>query len=170
MSEQLLILGFAILIFCSRLPFLSAGYGNDPDAWQMANAARHIAAMGEYRASRLPGYPIPEMVYALIWSSGPFTFNGITAFLSAVGFIFFVLILRVIRSQNYILGGLALAFSPTIFINSTNAMDYIWGLTFILGSVYFVLIDRTLIAAILLGFAIGSRITSGAMLLPLSLL
>ncbi|MCB0037016.1 MAG: hypothetical protein KDE51_23460 [Anaerolineales bacterium] len=170
MSEKLSIIGLSILVFCSRLPFLNTGYGNDPDAWAIANAARHIATTGEYSASRLPGYPVPELLYALIWPSTPFILNAVTALLSAIGFIFFVLILRTVKSQNYMWGGLALAFSPVIFIHSTNAMDYIWGLTFILGSTYLVLRGNTLTAALFLGIAIGCRITSGAMLLPLLLL
>lgn len=173
MRERLLLLGVALFVFFSRLPFLDAGYGNDPDAWQMANVAQHLAHTGEYAASRLPGYPLPEFVYSLFSLVGlgkPIIFNSATALLSSVGFLLFSLILKICGSKDYVLGGLALAFTPVVFINSTNSMDYIWALTFILASTFFVLIDKTLIGAVFLGLAIGSRVTSGVMLLPLIIL
>lgn len=174
MQDKLLLLGGAVFVFCSQLPFLGAGYGNDPDAWQMVNVARQIARTGEYTASRLPGYPLPELVYSALYSlvgkESSFIFNGATALLSAAAFLSFSLILRRCRSEDYILGGLALAFTPAVFINSTNSMDYVWALTFILASTFFILSDKTLIGAIFLGFAIGSRLTSGVMILPLVLL
>ena len=68
------------------------------------------------------------------------------------------------------LAGFALAFTPQVYINSSNTTDYVWALAFILGSLYFVLLGRPLMAGILLGLAIGSRITSGAMLLRLGVL
>jgi len=160
----------ALIVLLSRLPFLNAGYGNDPDAWQMANAARSIATTGEYTASRLPGYPLPEIIYSLIGLHNPIFFNVITAALSAIAFSLFILILWQVHARHYLLAGLTLAFCPVIFINSTNAMDYVWALTFILASTYLVLTKRTLGAAMCLGLAIGCRITSGAMLLPLSLM
>jgi len=174
MHKRLLLLVVTFFVFCSRLPFLGAGYGNDPDAWQMANVARQIAETGEYTASRLPGYPLPELTYSalylLIGKENPFIFNCVTALMSASAFLIFSLILKKFRAKDYILGGLALVFTPVIFINSTNSMDYVWALTFILASTFFILSDKTLIGAVFLGFAIGSRITSGVMLLPLAFL
>lgn len=171
----MLLLGVTLLVFLSRYPFLNAGYGNDPDAWLIANVAQHLARTGEYTASRLPGYPLPEFVYSVYYLMGlgkPIILNGTTALLSSVGFLLFSLILKICGSKDkdYILGSLALAFTPIIFINSTNSMDYIWALTFILASTFFVLIDKILIGAAFPGLAIGSRVTSGAMLLPLIIL
>jgi len=48
-------------------------------------------------------------------------------------------------------------------------MDYVMALGFILGSTFFIVRNRPVIAGLMLGFAIGSRITSGAMVLPLAL-
>ncbi|MEZ4620229.1 MAG: hypothetical protein R2867_32630, partial [Caldilineaceae bacterium] len=56
-----------------------------------------------------------------------------------------------------------------IYINSTNTMDYIVALALVLGSTYFVVNYRPWPAGILLGLAVGCRITSGAMILPLTL-
>jgi hypothetical protein len=172
-KPTLLVCALTALVFLSRLPFLGAGYGNDPDAWSMANAAGHIARTGEYMASRLPGYPLPELTYALMTRLGlaePEFFNGMTALLSAVGSLLFVYILKAHGSRDAALGGLALAFTPVYFINSTNSMDYVWGLTLVLAGTACILRDQIPAAAVCLGLAIGCRLTSGAMLLPLSVL
>jgi hypothetical protein len=158
------------LIFLSRIPFLNAGYGDCPDAWRIANVARQIATTGQYSVSRFPGYPVPEYFYSLIPNQRPFAMNSVTALLSVVASTFFALSLRKLGSKDFLLGALALAFTPLVFINSTNSMDYVWALTFILGSLYFILAKHPLLAGILLGLAIGCRITSGAMLLPLVIL
>jgi hypothetical protein len=49
-------------------------------------------------------------------------------------------------------------------------MDYIWALFFILGSFYFALDDKLALAGIFLGLAIGCRITSAAMMIPIGLI
>jgi hypothetical protein len=57
-----------------------------------------------------------------------------------------------------------------VFVHSTDAMDYVWALAFILAALYFVVVRRPLAAGIALGLAIACRITSGAMLVPFGLL
>lgn len=38
----------AVVVLVSRLPFISTGFGVDPDAWRMVDAARHLCHTGEY--------------------------------------------------------------------------------------------------------------------------
>ena len=158
------------LVFLSRLPFLNLGYGTQPDAWRVALTARSIALTGEYSASRLPGYPVQEILCSLLWRGGPWALNGMTAIFSGIAVGFFLLSMKLLGSKDYIAGGLALAFVPIIYINSTMSLDNIWALAFILGALYFILVGRSVAAGFFLGFAIGCRITSGAMIIPLSLL
>jgi hypothetical protein len=171
LQKRALLMGIAALaVLASRLPFLTPGYGADPDGWLIIQAARSTAQTGQYHTSRFPCYPVPELFYVLINRAGPFACNLVTAALSAAAFLFFTLILRHYNCRDAILGGLALAFTPIVFINSTNTMDYMWAFCFLLGGMYFVLKERPLLAGIMLGLAIGSRITSGAMLLPFCLM
>lgn len=72
----------AVMVLASRLPFLGAGYGVNVDAWRVARAARNIALSGHYEASRLPGYPIQEIVSSWLWRGGPWALNGASAVLS----------------------------------------------------------------------------------------
>ncbi|MFH1420283.1 MAG: hypothetical protein ABII12_18575 [Planctomycetota bacterium] len=162
--------GVVVFAFLSRVPFLGAGYGNDPDAWGLAVAARHIAASGEYVASRLPGYPVQEFVCSLLYRGGPIALNTLTALLSAAAVGFFTCSVRRLGSGQYLWAGLALALTPVIFVNSTNSMDYVWALAFILAGHHCVLVRRPVFAGCLLGVAIGCRITSVGMALPLCIL
>ena len=168
--DLLVLVGVAVVVLASRLPFLDAGYGSDPDAWALARAARAMARTGTYTASRMPGFPVHEIACALLGPTRPVVLNAATAACSAFAVAAFVLILRAVGSPAPVLGGLALAFVPAVYVHSTNAMDYLWSLAFVLGALYLVLRRRALAAGVLLGLAIGCRITAGAMLLPLALL
>ena len=169
-KNTLVLLSLGIIVFLTRLLFLNAGYGLDSDAWRVAEAARRIATTGEYSVSRFPGYPLQELCYALFWKAGPLAFNGVTALFSALATVFFALSMKQLGSKNYIIGSLALAFVPVVYLNSTNSMDYLWAFSFIMASYYCVLKRRVLLGGVILGLAIGCRISSGAMLFPLSLL
>ena len=155
-----------VLILLSRLPFVNAGYGAEEDAWGMRLVTERIATTGNYEVSRLPGHPLQELTYALIWNRGPVAFNFLTVLLSTAGIFFFMLSLRKLQIKNYLLAGIALAFVPVFFINSTNALDYTWAFAFLMMSLYFIICDNIWIAGIFIGLAVGCRITSGAMLIP----
>jgi hypothetical protein len=162
--------GILVVTFLSRIPFLDAGYGRINDGWRVASAAREIATTGRYAASRFPPHPVQELVCSLFWRQGAVAFNAATAFMSALAVLFFALSMDRLRIAGILEASAALAFAPVIFVNSTSSLDYLWALAFILGSFYFVLDRKPILAGIFLGLAIGSRITSGAMLLPLLIL
>jgi hypothetical protein len=169
--EVLFIIAMCLAIFLTRLPWISAGYGAEPDVYRTINAARHIAQTGEYIASRLPGHPVHEYLIAITsGKTSPLVSNGLTAVFSCIAFLFFALILRQFRIRQYLLLASAFAFTPVVYVNSTNTMDYMFAIAFVLGSTYFVLVHRPAVAGICLGLAIGCRITAGAMLVPLALL
>ena len=162
----------AIVILLTRLPFIQNGYGSDSDAWRVANTARFIATTGEYTASRLPGYPLQELFYSLLWRWGgrAAAFNVTTALLSVLCFVFVSLYLVRLRSRDWLLASVTIALTPVIFIHSTDAMDYLWALAFVWGCFYFILKDWLWISGVCLGLAIGCRMTSGAMLIPAGLM
>jgi hypothetical protein len=169
-TEPRLFLTVAALVLLTRLPFLDAGYGAIRDAWRVASAARLIGTTHEYWASRLPPHPVHEIASAVIWRGGPVALNLATAIVSAVGIAFFALAARRLGYVNWLPMTAALAMTPQIYINSTSTTDYLWALTFILAGLYFALRRQSLAPGLLLGLAIGSRITSAAMLVPFSLI
>ena len=140
-KDILFFITVALLVFLTRLLFLSNSYGVDDDAWRIALAARGISVRQVYRSSRLPGYPVPEIIYSLVWQLGPKIMGGITAALSSLGSAFLYLTLRKLKVQDSLLIAFTFAVTPIIFINSTNTMDYLWSLSFMLGSLYYIYSD-----------------------------
>ena len=159
-----------LFLLLTRIPYLSNGYGDDPDGWCIINAAQRMAREGRYFGSRSPYYPVVEIAYAGIQWSGPFGCNLATAAMGTVAFLFFILILKQYRCSTPYLCGAAFAFIPIVYLNTTCPMDYMWALAFILAGMYCVLRQRSVWAGVCLGLAIGCRMTSGAMLLPLLVL
>ncbi len=164
-----LFLVVATVVLLSRLPFLGPGYGTDADAWRVALAARTIATTGRYAAARCPGNPVQEFVCSLLWRGGPLALDGATALMAALGAGFFTLIVRRLGGRDGVLAGAALASVPAFYAVSVQALDYTWALALALAAIYFALGGRSLVAGLLAGLAIGCRVTSGAWLVPLSL-
>lgn len=157
-------------VFLSRLPFLFAGYGLDGDSWAVAIAAENWLDTGYYEASRLPGYPVHELLARWGVSSGPFCLNLISAVFSAIAVFYFTLTLKALRFRAVYLAAVAFAAVPVFYIHSTTTIDYVIALGFIMMALYAVTRERMLLAGIAMGLAIGCRLTSGAMLIPLSIL
>ncbi len=160
----------ALTVFVTRLPFLNAGYGLDPDAWRVAKAARIIASERSYSVSRLPGYPIHEIVSALLWRGGPLALNAATAIMSGVAVAFFGLSICALGYRDHLAACAALAMTPVVFLGSVEAKDHLWELAFVMGSLYALLCGRSILSGVALGLAIGCRITSIGMLFPFLIL
>jgi hypothetical protein len=158
-----------VAVFLSRIAFLDNGYGLDPDAWRMVESSRTIAQTGSYTVSRFPGYPIPELILSLLAGARPFFLNGLTALHSALATAFMVLSLKRLGIRRALLPAAAFAFVPLVYINSTNSMDYLWAMSFLMAALYATVSGRPILAGVLVGLATGCRITSLAMLAPLSI-
>lgn len=160
----------AFILFCTRLPFLFFGYGSEEDAWALPLVAERIATSGHYEVSRLPGHPLQEIVYSLCWQGGAVAFNLLTALISTLGILFFYHFLKRMNVPHRLWICAALAFTPVVYINSTNAMDYTWALGFSLMALHFISKRNIFLAGGMLALATGCRITAGAMYLPLAFL
>jgi hypothetical protein len=177
LKPQIKILGLLVVALFSRLPFIFAGAGSDADAWRILLSGHSLATTGIYCASRLPGYPIPEIVASFFWifhtgAGGYWVVNLFTAMVSTLAVYFFYKILAACFPDrvNVNLGAsLALAFTPVFYIASTTTMDYVWAITGVLGAIYCALNNERAASAVLLALATGCRITSGLFLLPLIL-
>jgi len=155
-----------ILVLVSRFPFLSAGYGVEEDSWGIALATFHTKLTGIYEPSRFPGHPVQELIYSALWGYGPWLYNFLCAFFSAIATVFFALILQHLNFKHVFLAALAFAFVPVVYISSTYTIDFIWSEAFVLMSFYCLLRNRLIFTGMLLGLAVGCRITCGVMLLP----
>jgi hypothetical protein len=159
-----------LLVFVSRLPFLLPGFGSEEDAWGLYYIARKVALSGAYEVSRLPGHPLQEAVYILLWKQGAPAFNLLTALFATVATGFFMAALRKLKVPHAHIAGMAFAFIPVVYINSCNAMDYLWAMAFLMAAFYMAAGSRWWAAGLLIGLAAGCRITSLAMVVPLTFL
>lgn len=174
-------LALGVLVLATRLPFLGAGYGVEPDAWRVATAAREIAATGRYAASRLPGYPLHELGCGAIFRAfaafgaraGPFATNGASAIACAIAVALFADVLRRSGVRAWRGAAIALGFVPVVFVASVSAKDYCWALAFAMAAWNCATRAGTrwaLAAGVALGLAVGCRLTSGALAIPLGMI
>lgn len=155
-----------VLVIGSRLPFLDAGYGLDPDAWRVANTAKWISENGAYRASRLPGYPVQEIVSSFAWRGGPIALNSLSVIFAAVGCVALYLLLSKMKLQRSLLIAVTFAFTPVVYVASTVSLDYMWGFGFAMMALWQYLEKRPALSGIFMGLAIGCRLSYLLFLLP----
>lgn len=159
-----------LLVAVTRIPFLIAGYGTDPDAWRAANAATSLWQTGVYEPSRLPGSPLHEYITApLTAAGGPWLSNAATLIAALLALIVWNNIaLREARHPTLLV--VIVAFTPLFWKNSAVTMDYVWSLLFLLLAFGASLRQRALVAGVFLGIAAGFRpanaIAGAALLVP----
>jgi hypothetical protein len=163
-------LAFAFLILLTRIPFIFTGFGTDEDSWGVALTALHIHDTFLYEVSRFPGFPVHEIISAVFISGGAVALNLMTAIMSSLAVLFFVCALQQMHFRLPYLAGIAFAFTPAVFIHSTDTIDYMWAMTFMMWSFYLILQNKLLPSAIILALATGCRITSLSMLMPFCVL
>jgi len=155
----------AVLYVASRIAWLDLGYGTDPDAWRVAITADYLWDQHDYFPSRLPGYPLHELVTAGVTK---YTFglepwvlaNLSTVGISIVGVYLFAWLAKKLEVEHRGALTLAFAFAPLLWINSVMTMDYMWALTFLLAAYLALLYGAPNLAGLSLGIAAGFRLTS----------
>jgi len=160
-----------VLVFISRLPLLFLGYGSDGDGWRVALSASTLWNEGVYQPSRFPGFPIYEMLNApLVGLGSSLLSNSATMIVFIVAIVFFKKILErfEIPGQNILVW--TFAFMPILWKNSAVTVDYVWGLTFIIVSLFFLLENKIILSAVMLGIAVGTRLTHIIFLIPYCIL
>ena len=150
----------ALVVAAVTLPILWMGYGTDIDVGHVLDAARSIRD-GHYEPSRTPGVPVFEAVAAALDPiGGHLLLNLATALAAAVTV---VGVARLVRHWGHPNGDLiALAFlaSPVTIIASTSVGDFVWALAFFVSGALAHLRSRTVLAGVLFGLAIGSRLST----------
>ncbi|MBK5285109.1 MAG: hypothetical protein JJE25_06870 [Bacteroidia bacterium] len=168
LSKKNLIFAFVILL--TRIPFIFSGFGTDEDSWGIALTAININQLHQYEVSRFPGFPVHEIISALFISGGAVVLNLLTAIMSALAVLFFVCFLQEKHFRYPYLAGFVFAFTPVVFIHSTDTIDYMWATAFIMLSFWMMEKNKLIFSALMLGLATGCRITSLVMLMPFCVL
>lgn len=159
-----------LIVFLSRIPFLGPGYGDDADAWRVAEAARQMWATGAFHSSRVPGHPLGDLIMALFYPLGPYGAAGASAVAASIAAALVFLWLKDAGVRAPFAPALGLAFMPAYFISSTTSLDFVWAFAFMMASLLWATRSRPLAAGLMLALAIGCRNTSGALLVPLSII
>jgi hypothetical protein len=157
---------FAFLVLLTRVPFLFSGFGTDEDSWGVALTALNINQTLGYEVSRFPGFPVHEIVSAVFISGGAVVLNLLTAIMSALAVLFFVCALQEMHFRYPYLAGVAFAFTPVVFVHSTDTIDYMWAMAFLMLSFWLILKNKITASAIVLALAAGCRISSLVMVIP----
>jgi MFS family permease len=151
----------------TRLPFLWTGYGADGDDWLVAKSALRLWTTGVYHESRLPGYPLHEIVSApFVGMGGAPLSNAATLLATLAAIVVWSRIADRIGRHTKLLV-IAFAFAPVVWQHSAETIDYMWSLLFILASLLALLRQRVLFAGIALGIAAGFRPSNFAAIVPL---
>ncbi len=159
-TRPLAFAALAIVYVASRIPWIGIGYGADPDAWRVALSADHLLSDAEYLPSRLPGFPLEELVTVPLVRAGWVWTNLSTVFISLVGVYLFAKLLVELKLPARGILTPAFAFTPLLWINSVLTMDYMWSLAFILACYLALIRRRPLLAGVCIGLAIGFRLTA----------
>lgn len=155
-----------IVAIVPRLPFLALGYGLDPDAYENIMVAQQMAAGEGYSASRLPGYPVHEILLFISMAyKSPVAANLLSLIAFAAAAIGLHEILRRIEPSTALPFTAAFVAMPVGFAASVEAMDYFLSLSLVILSLLLLMRERTHASAATLGIATASRITNGAVLL-----
>lgn len=162
----------ALIFLISRIPFIALGFGaftdpTDQDVLAVVNSAYLLRYGHVYTISRFPGYPFYEIINSLLIGGGWVFTNIATAVVSFLSTVLFGKILNIFEIKNKALLLLTFAFIPVVWINSTITMDYMWALMFILLACLFAFTGKYKSAGISAGLAIGTRFTSGFMIIPI---
>ena len=164
-----------LCLYCAALIIFPKGFGLDADGWREILSGHKTIYEHIYEPSRFPGYPVLEFFTSLIWftkipSIIPGIFNVVSVIMSVLAIYFFASILDIIKKKNdrlQFLVVLTFGLNTLFFINSIVLMDYTWSLAFILGAIYFMLVDKYNTSALLLAVATGCRLTAGIMIVPI---
>jgi len=160
----------AVLFVVSRLPWVTLGFGSDPDAWRVAMSARYLLEHAAYLPSRLPGYPLHDIVTAaLLWGGWTLT-NISTVAIALAGVFCFAMLVKRLGLPAPGLLAVTFAFLPLLWFTSSETLDYSWALTFLLAAYLSLLHRRIALGGLLLGLACGCRVTYLAFALPMTLL
>jgi hypothetical protein len=158
------------VVLLSRLPFLFDGYGHEEDSYGLVVNAWEMHSTGHYVASRFPGHPLQEYFYLLIWDQPAWLWNSLSTAFSVVAVLAFHHSVKRAGMNHAMEAALMLAFTPVFFLAGTYTIDYAWSLAFVMLSFSALVCRKFVWCGILLGLAVGCRITSGVFIIPWALL
>jgi hypothetical protein len=155
-----------LMVTATRLPFIFDGFGVEEDSWGLVVNAHEMKESGEYRASRFPGHPLQEYAYRAVYNQPAWVWNLMSVAMSVAAVMFFHLALRKLKLNTAWPVTLMLAFTPVFFLAGTYTIDYAWTLAFVTGSFWLLCTRQFVWSGVLLGMAVGCRLTTAVFVIP----
>jgi hypothetical protein len=156
-------LRLALVAAVVSLPILWMGYGTDIDVANVLHTG-DLIRHGDYMPSRTPGVPVFEAIATVLDPVGGHLLLNLATLTAGIATI--VGLARLVRAwghENDDLLALALFASPITIIASTSSADFMWALAFFVWGAVLHLRDKPLPAGLLFALSIGSRLSSGFM-------
>ena len=155
--------GHLVVLGCvvAYLPFTLLGYGTDIDVANVLRSGGRLVEDGEYEISRRPGALVHELGTGLLDAVG----GSVAVNLAGVALAALALwsLHRLVADDGARWPGwatLLLAANPWFWLAATSLGDFVWALGFALGGAAAAHRDRRLLAGVLFGLALGSRIST----------
>lgn len=150
--------GLALVVLLTRLPFLSPGFGLQPDGWRVGLAARAMWASGGYVASRYGANPLHELLAALLLPGLPLALNFVSALSAALLAVVVAEGLRPTAPHLAPWAGWASVSWPIVWVESVASKDYLLGAMLLAAAVLAAHRRRPVLAGVALGLALGVRL------------
>ncbi len=143
------------------LPFIFAGPGSDPDSMRELHSGATLLWQHRYVLSRPPGYFPYEAWCGLLYAlGGTVATNLATVAMSLLLLDSFVSVSERFEVPHRYLLTATMAIQPLYWTCSTSTIDFIWALGCFMAAFRLWLKHRYLSAAVLLGLAVGMRLSS----------
>jgi hypothetical protein len=162
-----------ILIFLWSLIVLPCcwfGYGSDEDAWAVGEEGAVTWETGKYSISRSTGFPLHELVSAVLSHYGGWFASNFFSYLCGLALAYFMaLLIKENHFKNPIWVFAGVMFLPQVIINSSSTIDYMPSLALFGGAYYFFTKKKYYLMAVMVGVSCGFRPSNGAFIIPLIL-
>lgn len=155
-----------LLVALAGVPLLVSGPGNDLDVANIMRSGRSIVSQHTYLASRAPGAPVHETIVGVADLIGGTLLVNLTSLLAAIAMI--VGLDRLLAGEglgpNRRWAIAVFAANPWFVVAATSAIDYLFGLAFVVWSAVALRQGRPVVAGVLGGLAMGCRVGSAMLL------
>jgi hypothetical protein len=168
--ERRLTLIILLVAGLARLPFLWHGFGGHPDEWLVIRSGLDFWLNGTYLPSRIPGYPLNELLMGgLAWLGGSTACAAAATVASLVTLAYMRALAPLHGIKDSFWMVLAFSFEPWIWSSGIHGMDYIWGTGSLVAALYYVEARRFGAAGLACAVGFGFRPSSLLWIIPVFL-
>lgn len=158
-----------LLVVVAGIPLIVSGPGTDLDVANIFRSGRSIASQSEYLASRPPGAPVHEAIVGYADLIGGTALVNLTSLVAAIAFV--IGLDRLLAGEglgpNRRWAIAIVAANPWFIVAATSAVDYLFGLAFVVWSAVHLRRGDALWAGVLAGLAMGCRVGSAMLVLAM---